>query len=66
MCVHICEGVSGCGNRVLNPLELELNALVSCISWMWEPNSGALKELQVLLMTKLPFQPLFPILVCHE
>lgn len=39
--------------RVIHPLELELNAVVSCQHGCWELNSGPLEEALEILITEL-------------
>lgn len=53
--VHMHTGACGSQKWTLDPLELELQAGVSCL--MWEPNSNPLQEQQVLL-PHTPLQPL--------
>lgn len=40
ICVHVSVGVCGVQKRVLDPLELELEAVGSCQCGCWEQNSG--------------------------
>lgn len=47
MCVGSCRG-----QRVPDPLQLESQAVVSCLKWFWERNPSPLQEQQVPLTAK--------------
>jgi len=51
---HMFEGQKG----VLDPLKTELQVVVSCPVWMWEPNLDSLVGQQLLLTTKPSLQSL--------
>lgn len=40
MYMHICEGASGGRKRVLNPLALEFQEVVSCMAWILGTTPG--------------------------
>lgn len=42
--VCITAGVLSIQSKVLGPMELLLQAVVSCLMWNWEGNSGPLEE----------------------
>lgn len=45
----LVPGTCGGQKKALDPLELESQAVESCLMWYWEPNSGPLQKQQVLL-----------------
>lgn len=47
MCVHICAVIHRDQKRVPDPLEMEIEVVVS-----WDTNSAPLEEKQVLLMVE--------------
>jgi hypothetical protein len=52
MCV--CAGACGGQKMVSYPPELELQAVVSCLKWDWEPNSPVLCKNRKVLLTPDP------------
>lgn len=55
VCTHLVDPCGG-QKRVLEPLEMVLQAVVS--HWCWGLNSGSFKEWKVLLTTEPSHQPL--------
>lgn len=53
--VHMSAGPNGGQKKVLEPLELELQAVVRYLE-CWEPNSGPLQEQYTLLPVELTLQ----------
>lgn len=54
-----CEGSCLCDQkRALDPLELDLQAVISYPTWVPEPNLGPLQEQNMTLIAEPFFQPL--------
>ena len=68
-CLHIsictacvCGDHSG---QASDPLQMELQLVVSWECGCWELNSGSLEEQTVLLTTEPSLQPLCPLFICY-
>lgn len=66
-CLFVCVCVAyGGQNRMFHPLELELQTVLSCRTWLWKLNLASLKKQQALL-TAEPFllAPIVCFWNCH-
>lgn len=58
-CVQVCTGTCGDQKRGLDALELELQALMSCLTWALGPDLGPLGKQHMLFTTEPTLQPKF-------
>jgi hypothetical protein len=56
-CVHVYVGAHGSQREVSDPIELKLQAVISCLKWMLKNHSDPLEEQQILLATEPSLQP---------
>lgn len=63
--VHMCADVCGSQKKGLDPLDLEIQVVVSHPMWFREPNSS-LKEQQVILTAEPYFYPPFPLFITQD